>query len=65
MVFSLVTVLVKHFAHLNGIFFLDSLEEIGIVFKVSPPPSGGSQEIHDIKCAELLTSTVLANYSLT
>ena len=28
------------------------------MFKVSPPLSGGSQKIHSIKCAKLLTSTV-------
>ncbi len=60
------TLLVKRFAHLNMYFFLASLEERGklwkwllvscsIMSKVSPPPSGGSQEI---KCAKLLTSTV-------
>ncbi len=63
------TVLVKSFAHLNRNFFLASLEEIGkllqwwtvlysTMFKVSPPLSGGSQKIHSIKCAKLLTSTV-------
>ncbi len=30
------------------------------MFKVSPPLSGGSQKIHSIKCAKLLTSTVHA-----
>ena len=30
------------------------------MFKVTPLPSGGSQEIHNIKCAKLLTSTVFA-----
>ncbi len=29
------------------------------LFKVSPPPAGGSQEGHNIKCAKLLTSTVI------
>ncbi len=29
------------------------------MFKVSPPLSGGSQKIHSIKCAKLLTSTVV------
>ena len=28
------------------------------MFKVSPPPSGESQEIHEYKCAKLLPSTV-------
>ncbi len=28
------------------------------MFKVSPPPAGGSQKSHNIKCAKLLTSTV-------
>ena len=47
---TIYTVLVKSFAHLNRIF---SLEE-----RVSPPPSGGSQKILEIKCAKFLTSTV-------
>ncbi len=32
------------------------------MFKASPPPSGGSQIIHSIKCAKLLTSTVFSDY---
>ncbi len=63
-----ITVLVKSFSHLNGNFFLASLEEIGKLwkwwtvcstfFKVSSPRAGGSQEGHNLKCAKLLTSTV-------
>ncbi len=34
------------------------------LFKVSPPPAGGSQEGHDIKCAKLLTSTVSQKYQI-
>ncbi len=68
---SYCTVLVKSFAHLNGIFFLASLEAIGKLWKwwtvysgvlhttpCSNPPAGGSQESHNTKCAKPLTSTV-------
>ncbi len=52
------TVLVKSFAHLNSTFFLASPENRGKLWKVSPFPSGGSEEPLEIKCAKLLTSTV-------
>ncbi len=56
----MITVLVKSFAHLNRNFFLASLEEIGKLWKSKLAPSlRGSQKIHSIKCAKLLTSTVL------
>ncbi len=52
-------------------FFLASLEEIGklwifsycTMFKASPPPTGGSQESHNTKCAKLLTSTADSKFS--
>ncbi len=67
------TVLVKSFAHLNRIFFLASLEEIDKLWKwwtvyrsfhtppcskLAPLSHWGSQKIHSIKYAKLLTSTV-------